>query len=83
MENHGLINNKTNIGNTRDESRNTFKKATSLKEIYEKNMIYPFVHKKKEEKNISSIGYSKNENKDNSKKENNEGDLYEEKADSS
>jgi pentatricopeptide repeat protein len=83
MENKGLLANKTNISSTKAESCNTFKKGTSLKEIYENNMSYPFVYKKKEEKNISNFDYSKNENKDNPKMENNEGTPFEEKVGSS
>ena len=67
MNNNGLFNNYTNISCNGPQSYNTFKKGTSLKEIYEKNMSYPFVYKKKEEKNISSFDCSKSVNKDNEK----------------
>ena len=64
MENNGYFN------NNRTESCNTFKKETSLKEIYENNKSYPFVYKKKENKNITNFDCAKSENKDILKEEN-------------
>ena len=71
IENGGFLNNMSNMSYNGAESCNTFKKATSLKEIYENNKSYPFVYKKKEENNISSFDCAKNENKDNSKENKN------------
>ena len=51
------------------ESGNTHKKITSLKEIYEKNLSYPFIYKTKEPKNVSSFNFSKSENKEIPKEE--------------
>ena len=71
MEKNGCFNNKSiNASYTGPESYNTFKKETSLREIFENNKSYPFVYKKKEKKDISNFECAKSENKDNSKDEN-------------
>ena len=81
--NNGLNINSSNIsmGYSGDESCKTYKKETSLKEIFDNNKSYPFVYKPKEKKNISNFDFAKSVNKDNSK-EGNKIDDNEEKANS-
>ena len=69
---NGFNNNNTNISNgyTGVESCKTYKKETSLKEIFDNNKSYPFVYKPKEKKDFSNFNIVKSENKDNSKEEN-------------
>ena len=66
LENKEGINNNTFSG---AESCNTYKKETSLKEIFDNNRSYPFVYKNKEKKSISNFECAKSENKENVKEE--------------
>lgn len=45
-EKKGLLANKTDVISIDSKSCNTFKKGSSLREKYEKNMSYPFIYKK-------------------------------------
>ena len=65
-------NNNSNMstGFTGAESCSTYKKETSLKEIFENNKSYPFVFKNKEKNDISKFNFTKSENKEIYKEEN-------------
>ena len=63
-------NSNMSTGFTGAESCSTYKKETSLKEIFENNRSYPFVFRNKEKKDISSFSFAKSENKEISKEEN-------------
>ena len=70
LENKGGLNtNASNLSYVGAESCNTYKKETSLKEIFDNNRSYPFVYKNKEKKNISSFDFAKSENKESPKEE--------------
>ena len=70
-ENKNNNNSNMSTGFTGAESCCTYKKETSLKEIFENNRSYPFVFRNKEkQKDISSFSFAKSENKDISKEEN-------------
>jgi pentatricopeptide repeat protein len=71
-------NKETSVSYTGDESCNSYKKETSLKEIFDNNLSYPFVYKNK---NMSIFDFAKTDYKENSEKEN-KTDLSEEKGNS-
>ena len=64
-----FLENSSNMscGHMGAESCKTYKKETSLKEIYDNNKSYPFVYKPKEKKDVSNFDFAKSENKDKSK----------------
>ena len=71
-------NKETSVSYTGGESCKSYKKETSLKEIFDNNLSYPFVYKNK---TMSIFDFAKTDYKENSEKEN-KTDLSEEKGNS-
>ena len=66
-ENSKNINSSSVSGTGAESCNNSYKKETSLKEIFDNNMSYPFIYKNK---NMSSFDFAKSNCQENSEKEN-------------